>query len=388
MLHIQNSLRAGATLEALQAAPYSLVIRRHQDFPNLVLFKYNQIESDMDSPLVCQCRGLILDEADNWACVSRPFDKFWNVHEGRAATIDWATARVQEKLDGSLMQLYWYRGQWRVGTSGTPDASGEVNGSDKTFRELFWQTWDQMGLVLPAQGAHGLTFVFELMTALNRVVVRHAAPSLRLIGVRDVVLGREFRVSMQWGFPAVREFPLTSFADVVASFDTFQPLDQEGYVIVDKAFNRIKVKHPGYVALHHLRDHLTPKGILDVIRRAEVDEVLASFPEWRPEFTRIGKAFGLLVDHIERIWDLFKHRPTQKEYALEVKDYPFSGVLFALRKGTVATVREALLNVQIDRLTEWLILEDESGETHDTAETTDSTGGPGAVPGTPVPQPD
>lgn len=354
MLHIQEELRKGVALETYTQPPYSLIVKRHHEFPNLVLLKYNQIESDMDSPLVCQCRGLILDEADNWACVSRPFDKFWNAHEGRAATIDWTTARVQEKLDGSLMQLYHYQGTWRVATSGTPDASGQVNGADITFADLFWQTAQGQRERFGLPHNTRLTWLYELMTPLNRVVVRHTEPRLVCIGARDRVTGEEFCVENQHG--SVRSFPLTSMVDVVKTFDTMQPLDQEGYVIVDDAFNRIKVKHPGYVALHHLRDNLTPRGIVDVVRRGEAGEVVASFPEWKPEFDRVTVAYTWLVECIQLRWDQWRHTVIQKEFALAVKDLPYSGVLFALRKGSVTSVREALVNVHIDRLTEWLKL--------------------------------
>jgi hypothetical protein len=131
------------------------------------------------------------------------------------------------------------------------------------------------------------------------------------------------------------------------------PLDQEGYVIVDAAFNRIKVKHPGYVALHHLRDNLTPKGIMDVVRKGETGEVLASFPEWQDEFDRVRRAYDWLVERITLRWLISRGQPTQKDFALAVKDFPYSGVLFALRKGTVQSVREALVDTRLDRLMEW-----------------------------------
>lgn len=357
MLHIQEGLRKGVALETFTQPPFSLIVKRHREFPNLVLLKYNQIESDMDSPLVCQCRGVILDEADNWECVSRPFDKFWNAHEGRAATIDWNTAVVQEKLDGSLIQLYCYAGQWRVGTSGTPDASGQVNGADITFQDLFWQAWEAMGFVLPPEhSAQGLTFLFELMSPLNRVVVRQNGPSLRLIGARECSTGQEYHVRRWTNYAPVEHYGLQSFDDVVKTFATMEPLNQEGYVIVDAQFNRIKVKHPGYVALHHLRDNLTPRGIVDVVRRGDAGEVVASFPEWKPEFDRVEWAYRWLVERIEIRWWRTKHAQSQKDFALRVKDLPYSGVLFALRKGSVTSVREALVNVHIDRLTEWLKL--------------------------------
>ena len=91
-------------------------------YPNLVLFKYDQVNSPMDNPVVQECRGIILDEADDWRVIARPFTKFYNYGEPNAASIDWTTARVQEKVDGSLCAFYHYKGDWHVATTGTPDA--------------------------------------------------------------------------------------------------------------------------------------------------------------------------------------------------------------------------------------------------------------------------
>lgn len=64
-----------------------------------VCFKYG-IEADFSDPLVCEARGIIIDVV-NQTVVCRPFDKFFNVQEQYAADIDWDTARVLEKIDGS-----------------------------------------------------------------------------------------------------------------------------------------------------------------------------------------------------------------------------------------------------------------------------------------------
>ena len=42
--------------------------------------------------------------------------------------INWKTARVYEKIDGSLMTLYFYDNKWIISSSGKPDADG--NGAD------------------------------------------------------------------------------------------------------------------------------------------------------------------------------------------------------------------------------------------------------------------
>ena len=97
-LHAVAFLRAHGLAEL--AARFAVRGVRHPKYPNLILLKYNQIESPMAEPVVQECRGLILDEAADWRVVSFPYVKFFNYAEPLAAAIDWATAQVYEKLDG------------------------------------------------------------------------------------------------------------------------------------------------------------------------------------------------------------------------------------------------------------------------------------------------
>src|SRR5271170_7082534 len=84
---------------------FAISAKRHPQFSNLVHLKYSQIDSPMNEPIVRECRGLIVDQADDWRIVAAPYRKFFNHGEVHAAPIDWPTARVYEKLDGSLMYL-------------------------------------------------------------------------------------------------------------------------------------------------------------------------------------------------------------------------------------------------------------------------------------------
>lgn len=192
MTTIQRYLLAGGTLDDLLRI-YAIKSNRSEAHPNLVLLKYNQIASAMGERIVQESRGIILDESDGWRVVSRAFDKFFNHGEGHAAPIDWTTARVQEKVDGSLCVLYSYRGEWHVATSGMPDARGEVNGCGFSFAALFWRTFRAMGLALP-EGSADLCYAFELTSPWNRVVVKHDSERLVLLGVRDRVTGQEHPV--------------------------------------------------------------------------------------------------------------------------------------------------------------------------------------------------
>src|ERR1035437_206349 len=135
-LEIQKYLRAGGSLETLELS-FGIKNKRHLTHNNLILFKYNQIESDFSLRIVCECRGLILDQNNDWAVVSRSFDKFFNFSEGNAAEIDWNNnPKIQEKVDGSLMTIYFYDGHWNVQTTGMPDASGDLHMSGKSFNDF------------------------------------------------------------------------------------------------------------------------------------------------------------------------------------------------------------------------------------------------------------
>jgi hypothetical protein len=347
----------GGSLDELKSK-YAITARRHATYTNLVSLKYHQIESPMGEPIVQQCRGIVLDQDDDWRIVSRPFDKFFNYGEGHAAPIDWSTAQVLEKLDGSLMSMYWYDGDWQVASSGTPDAGGDVNGNQMTFADLFWSVHDELGYARPANPEN--TYMFELMTRYNRVVVPHAKNRLVLIGIRHTESGAEESVhapsNITW--ERVRTFPLQSFADVERTFATLDPLHQEGYVVVDAVFRRVKVKHPGYVAIHHMRDGFGPKAALEIVRSGETSELLTHFPEWRGDVEATRAKFDALVAEVEADYARLHDIPVQKDFALQAVKTRYSPALFAMRAGKAESFRRFFADVRINALMELLGMRD------------------------------
>ena len=104
----------------LTADPYNLKIRKKDKF---VLFYYNQLSSDFTNEIVKECRGVILDSTD-WTVARYAFKKFFNADEHNCdVKIDWASAVVSEKIDGSLVSAWWdkYQQKWRWATSKTID---------------------------------------------------------------------------------------------------------------------------------------------------------------------------------------------------------------------------------------------------------------------------
>lgn len=105
MTAVQQFLRSGASPDDLQSL-YRLWVSRHAGHPNLVGLCYNLVASPLAEPLVKECRGIVLDEANDWNAVARGFDKFFNLGDPLADDVDWASARVFEKLDGTFVMAY------------------------------------------------------------------------------------------------------------------------------------------------------------------------------------------------------------------------------------------------------------------------------------------
>jgi hypothetical protein len=334
MLHAQIWLRGGQSLDEL-TAQFGIIVKRHPQYPNLVHLKYNQLTSPMADPLVRQCRGLILDEAADWNVVAYPFDKFFNYGEERAAPVDWSTARFYEKLDGSLMYLYWYDDKWHVSSSGNPAASGSVWPHGFTFADLFWETWNSLGYQFPWGKKHDVTCIFELMTPHNRVVVRHSKPRLVFIGARSNNDFREYPVepiSSICGWKCVPHWTFPSLSECFNQCKSLNPIEQEGFVACDRNFNRVKIKSDQYVLLHQMKCQVTPRSLLDLARRNEGDELLTHFPEYRADYEPYRELFVDLTRQIECNYGVIQGIESQKEFAAQALPTGYSWVLFLMRR--------------------------------------------------------
>lgn len=303
----------------------------------LASLRYDQTESPMHEPIVQQCRGMVVD-VERRVVLAWPYNKFWNHGDMLAAEIDWTTARVQEKLDGSLMILYW-RGAadgWTVASSGTPTAGGSFGSDERTFRDAFWAHVGIDGLLWVRAADARVTYMLELCDAPNRVVVRHEKPRLVMHGARWLASGLELtRAELEehaahMHCELVREFPIASVADCLAAAEVLDPLQQEGFVVVDAAFNRIKIKSPRYVILHHLKGEATPRRAIKLWQTGETSELLSHFPEMAPAITEIQDRLDGIAEMAAQDFRENWPRASRKDFAFAVKERPWSAVLFRM----------------------------------------------------------
>jgi hypothetical protein len=360
---IQQYFQDGGKLEDL-TSNLGIKCITSSKYPSLIQFKYSQIDSPANHPLVINARGLILDSQDNWKVIAWPFNRFFNYGDGHAAEIDWDSACVQTKEDGSLQIFFFYDGRWNIATSGTIDADANINIFPITFKDLFWQTFKKLDLIEPKGCNISNTYMFELVSPYNKQVVQYTEPNLIFIGQRDTIIGEEHSIydNEYYKHIAVKRFQLSDIESILKSLPDLEPTAQEGYVVVDKFFNRLKIKSPQYVSLHHMKDGFGNRRAAEIVRNSEIDEIIAYFPEYREVLENTKAKYDALVNELEIAYERIKDIPVQKDFALEALKSKCSGALFSIRAKKFNTFKDYLADINIKSFMEILKIKDNTPE--------------------------
>lgn len=308
--------------ELLQAPPYNLIISRDRGY---ILFKYSLIDSDFHELIVQESRGIIFKESD-WKCVCHSFNKFGNWGESYVQELDWSSVKVLEKIDGSLIRL-WYDNGWHISTNSIIDAfkAGTKDLLYPTFGDLFLKSIPNSIADFCARLDKNRTYMFELVSPYNRVVIPYKSIELYYLGERDMNNGQEYFLPEVWSkSPMV--FELHSLQDVINTANQL-PWDEEGYVCVDKNFCRCKIKSPNYVMAHYIRNNnvITKKRLIDVILSGEVAEFCIYANDYKAIINDVIQEMTVVSVNAEFIRGVFSvawNKLPRKDYADIVHKYP------------------------------------------------------------------
>ena len=334
MLKVQQFIRANSDWERLlKAAPFNLSISYDEVFGRkLVMLKYDQLSSDFYNAIVKECRGLILD-AETFEVVSYPFNKFFNYGEPYMDDVDWRTAYVTEKIDGSIIKIVNLDGNFLISTNGMIDAfkcnlPGNVGCPFNTFGELVMEGFKHYGITaedFPRLFAPGFTYIFELTSPWNQVVVHFDETKVSFLGMRDnVTLKEKFFGDCELAqvFDTPKVFPITNIDQCVAAAKVL-PEDAEGYVVVDAQFNRVKVKSPRYVQLHYMAGNQNWSGrrVLEILLANEVSEYIAYFPLFKAAFDVVKAKYDAYVKELRDLKDAIDNLLEVENGSMPKKDF-------------------------------------------------------------------
>lgn len=357
----------------LSAEPYNIKITSAPAINGAYyLLKYNQLSSDFNLAFCREARGCIIyfdNLTQRFECVCHPFDKFGNYGESYVPEIDWKSARVTEKVDGSLIKV-WYHGGWHISTNGTINAQyAYVPNMQLSYYDLFLRALrrnnDYPISDFFAWLDKSCVYMFELVSPDNRMTILYPDDAIYLIGVRDKY-GQEhdidrFKLSFGRECPMIK-FPKTYYLHTLEDCIRATQLmgaDEEGFVVCDGKFNRVKVKSEQYLIASHLRfnNSINVKKVIKLIREEMIDDFCAYNEDYIGFVNTIKDAGRTLVAEMECDWNVFNamNIASKKDFYMVAKNSPYCDFLCKRYDNKYyITAKEWLDRQSIDTITEMI----------------------------------
>ena len=369
--------------EILSQEPYNIIIK---DKGRYTLLKYDQLNSDMSNHIVQECRGLII-KPDVFQLTSNPpiqqykiasmrFTKFFNYGQEEAAKLEFP-CEASEKIDGSLIGVWYDETGWHVSTSGNVDASdAPVNiGNYQSYRDIFNLAWDDTFFDKLNKDC---TYMFELVSPYTRLIVPYKETKLYLLSIRNNVTLEEFDrtnisliAELLFGdkITTPKSFMCNNIAEVQSAVEklTEDSENFEGFVLCDKHFNRIKLKSSTYANLFFIKGEgiFSDKKILKLILDEQDDDILGHFPEYTDDFNKIRRGLSLFITHLKNILKDGEqnYHCDKKEFAQWAKQYQYSDILFKAYKANLwdeddeyyyMFIKNYIDSIPISRLVEYI----------------------------------
>jgi hypothetical protein len=206
----------------------------------------------------------------NGELISAGFPKFTNWGENPEVfplpeTLTGAT--IMEKLDGSLLIVSKWKGQFILRTRGTIDATELDNGYEldafkKTILPVLAETNLQINstVVNASDETWGVSWLFEWTSPVQKIILNYGdQPQWHLVGM---VIHKDYSLVSQQMLDTLAKalklnrpatYTFTSIEDLLANVDQWK--GKEGVVIYSPV-GLHKVKSAWYLALHHMKSEL------------------------------------------------------------------------------------------------------------------------------------
>lgn len=274
----------------LERATEAGLVRR-VDHKGASLYCYTQqcVYKKAWSKITRLARGLIIDH-DMREIIALPFEKFFNIGE-EIDTVPNLSFETFEKLDGSLIIIYWHNRRWNAATKGS-----------LTSPQAQWAQ-GQLDRMTNAQYNFrpGNTWLCEAIYPTNKIVINYDYEGLVLLGGygRD---GYEFSynalrmVANQTGWRIANRWIAQGLSWLIEHTKTL-PSSKEGFVLRFADGTRLKLKGDAYCRIHRMINGCTPLALWEAMMCGEnLANMRRELPEefW-PDFDKITMTLGLRI---------------------------------------------------------------------------------------------
>lgn len=208
-----------------------------QETEDLILFKYNKKECDMNDDLVRRCRGLII-EKKNKTIICSPPGKSLQISDFMKTYNDVSHENivVEEFIDGTMINVFHFNNDWMLSTRSCIGADCKWF-SKKSFKEMFDESKGNLSFE-NINKKWCLTFVLRHQE--NRIVKDYKKSDIVLVNVKEINNGNIIQVNLDKAqqifkdnntiIEIPKKFKFNSWKEIYTSCETL-PYDNQGYVI-------------------------------------------------------------------------------------------------------------------------------------------------------------
>lgn len=248
-----------------------LLVRQKHPIHPIWIYNYSrdcQLNNSWDD-ITMSCRGLVVDEGGY--ILANPFSKFfnWEQLESVGLSVPNESFDVYEKMDGSLIIVFWYLTEWIVASRGSFTSDYAIKA-----KEILDKNYNIKLL------SKSNTYCFELLWREHVIVITPEKDDVVLLGAFLTPNGKEIDVQTDYyknNFNVVKKYDgITDFTNIKETIGS----GREGVVVRFKNGFRMKIKGEDYLRLHKI---ITNVSSIDIWEALKNNDDLSKFFENVPD---------------------------------------------------------------------------------------------------------
>ncbi len=290
------------------AGQYNL---NYKKYGNLAIFKYNK-NAKYGTNLQRLSRGIIVDlETNKLLCSS--FSGSLSIEQfTKNVPVD--NCVIEENIEGTLINLYFYNNIWRISTKFSINADENKFKSNKTFRQLFDSVVDINTL---KNLDKNFTYSFVLVHKDLRLVTPVSENKIYHIETTNNITGEKIRTNIGLPHPKIILSGNKYIADN-ANIETFENYDEileklsktiwtvRGFMLysIDRK-HHCSLINPKYSHVRNLVANQSDKRYIcldSLFYKKNNNEVLKYFPEYNEIFINVLKDYNNLKQNIYKFY--------------------------------------------------------------------------------------
>ena len=300
-------------------------IRRHPTLP-LTILTYTpkaKFERKWTRELLL-ARGLVVDDEGN--VVGRPLSKFFNDFEIQG-NLPNGPIEVFEKMDGSLIVMFFYNGEPIFSTKG--NFSSE---QAQKAKEIFERKYKHLKL------DQEFTYCFEVIYPENKIIVDYKEEEdLFLLAKIHTKTGKEESID-ESGFKTAKLFAKMENIDKLKELKSLDKENEEGFVVKFSNGFRVKLKFETYFKLHNALNGYSDSQIWDFLSKGADIPCQHLSEDGRKEVQKAKEEFlskfEAKKEELRIEYETIRKRSSDsKEIIDDIKRSKHPGALFCIDKG-------------------------------------------------------